>query len=227
MPKMPERLIVTGCDEKTEWQLFWFIDNYYKHNTIPMAIADFGMSEAMKNRIKTMNHPAVFCYMDIPVEEGVKGWFGKPQAMLSAPGKKCVWIDTDCEILGNIERIFNYIEPNKLTMAVDKPWLKRRGEIWHNSGVVGFMHKPEILKNWAEQCKANPEVGDQEVLHSMLNPITKITYINDLPNEYNWLRLQVEHDNEDSPKKKIMHWTGQKGNDRIKGKMKIMEAIRA
>ena len=52
-------------------------------------------------------------------------------------------------------------------------------------------------------------------------------YINELPNKWNWLRLQIEHDNEDSNDKKIMHWTGAKGNDRIKGLMKIKEAIRA
>ena len=80
---------------------------------------------------------------------------------------------------------------------------------------------------WAEQTKATPNVGDQEVLHSMLNPITRMTYITELPNEYNWLRLQIEHDDEDSSKKKIMHWTGEKGNDRIRGKMKIKEAMRA
>ena len=45
MPKMPDKLIVTGCDEKTEWQLPWFLDNYFKHNTIPIAVANFGMSE--------------------------------------------------------------------------------------------------------------------------------------------------------------------------------------
>lgn len=227
MPKMPDKLFITGCDEKTEWQLWWFIENYWKHNSLPLAIADFGMSEKAKKFLVDSRHPGLFCHMDIKMDEGVKGWFGKPTAMLQAPGKKCVWIDTDCEVLGNIEHIFRLIEPNKLLMAIDKPWLKRRGEMWHNSGVVGFQNKPEILKQWHEQCKKNPEVGDQEVLHSMLNPITKMTYIKDLPNEYNWLRLQVEHDNEDSPKKKIMHWTGEKGNDRIRGKMKIREAIRA
>jgi hypothetical protein len=60
----------------------------------------------------------------------------------------------------------------------------------------------------------------------MLNPITKMTYISELPNEYNWLRLQVENDGEDSPKKKIMHWTGEKGNERIRGLIKIAETIR-
>ena len=60
-----------------------------------------------------------------------------------------------------------------------------------------------------------PTVGDQEVLHSILNPITKITHIKDLPNEYNVMRLQIEHDNYEG-KKKIVHWTGGKGKNKIR-----------
>jgi hypothetical protein len=222
MSKLRDKLFLTGCDHKTEWQLPWFIENYWKHNSIPLAIADFGMSAEGKAKL---THPAVYCVMTLNDTGDVKGWFHKPTAMLNAPGRKVFWLDTDCEVLGNIERIFDYIEPNKLCMAIDKPWLKRRGELWHNSGVVGFEGRPEILKNWEKTVKESPIVGDQEVLHSMLNPITKITYIKDLPNEYNWLRVQLENDGEDSNKKKIMHWTGEKGNDRIKGKMKVMEAL--
>jgi len=227
MPNMPNKLFVTGCDVKTEWQLPWFLENYFKHNHLPIAIANFGMSDEMKKMV--YNKPGVFCYMDINdnAEKYSSAWFHKPAAMLAAPAVNTFWIDTDCEILGNIHNIFNYIEPNKLTMAIDKPWLKRRGDLWHNSGVVGFRHKPDILKQWGEEVKRNPAVGDQEVLHAMLNPITKMTYIKDLPNEYNWLRLQLENDGDDSPNKKIMHWTGEKGNDRIRGKMKIKEYLNA
>lgn len=224
MPKMPDRLIITGCDEKTEWQLPWFLENYFKHNRIPVAIADFGMSENMLRLVRSRF--ATFCTLNLKPEEELKGWFLKPAAMHAAPGKSCFWIDTDCHVLGNIEGMFNYIVPNKLTMAIDRPWLKRRKEEWHNSGVVGFYQKPDILRQWATAIQENPKVGDQEVLHSILNPITKMTYINELPNIYNWLRLQVEADSEDSPNKKIMHWTGEKGNERIRGLIKISEAIR-
>ena len=43
MPKMPDNLFLTGCDEKTEWQLPWFLENYFKHNNTPIAIGNFGM----------------------------------------------------------------------------------------------------------------------------------------------------------------------------------------
>ena len=162
--------------------------------------------------VETKSH--AFCLMHHDQQgQFEKGWFLKPAAMLKAPGKKVVWLDTDCQVLANLEHIFRILEPNKLNMVMDRPWLKRRQEEWFNSGVVGI--------------EATPNVGDQEVLHSMLDPLNRQIYINELPNKWNWLRLQIEHDNEDSNDKKIMHWTGAKGNDRIKGLMKIKEAIRA
>ena len=225
MPKLLDKCIVTGCDEKTEWQLPWFLENYYSWNTIPLLVADFGMTQQMKDYTRTT--PIKGLLEKNATLDFNKGWFFKPITMYSTPAKEAFWIDTDCEILGNLEFMFRYIKPNKLCMAIDRPWLKRRKEEWYNSGVVGWGGKPDILRMWAEQTKARPNVGDQEVLHEMLNPITRMTYITELPNEYNWLRLQIEHDNEDSSKKKIMHWTGEKGNDRIRGKMKIKEAMRA
>ena len=121
------------------------------------------------------------------------------------------------EVKGKIDDMFDLLVPNKLCMIEDKPWTKRRGERWFNSGVVGFIDKPRILREWALKTanKNHLEVGDQEVLHSMLNPITQLTYIHELPNEYNVLRLQVELDNYKGPKK-IIHWTGAKGKERIK-----------
>lgn len=225
MPKIIEELVLTGCDSKTEWQLPWFLDNYLKHNRIPICVANFGVTEETRQWLAT--HPFIHCVMDLKETSDIKAWFYKPTAMFHLPAKKGVWLDTDCQVLDNIGKIFRLIEQDKLLMAVDKPWLKRRGELWHNSGVVGWTGRPEILQKWITAIKENPNVGDQEVLHSILNPITMMKYIKELPNEYNWLRLQIENDGEDSPSKKIVHWTGEKGNDRIRGMMKVMEALSA
>ena len=137
--------------------------------------------------------------------------------MLNCPAEKTVWIDTDCQVLQNIESIFSLLQPNKLNMVEDKPWTKRRGEngAWYNSGVVGYIGKPPILRQWADWILESNEIGDQEVLYERLDPLEKLTYINPLPNEYNWLRVQIEHDDQDSWNKKVVHWTGYKGKKRI------------
>ena len=140
--------------------------------------------------------------------------------MINCPAKKTVWIDTDCEVLDNIDGIFDLLEPDMLNMVKDEPWTKRTGQTWHNSGVVGFIDKPIILHQWYRAVKTRPTVaqGDQEILHSMLNPITKIKYINDLPNEYNVLRIQTEVDKDYKGPIRIMHWTGAKGKKMIDSK---------
>ena len=48
--------------------------------------------------------------------------------------------------------------------------------------------------------------------------ICEIKYINDLPNEYNVLRIQTEVDKDYKGPIRIMHWTGQKGKKIIHNK---------
>jgi hypothetical protein len=211
--KKYDQAFLTGCDEGHAWMIPWFLKNYKKHNSAPLIFADFGVSELTLKIVRENFHAVVDM---TKVKE--TGWFKKPRSMLYSPSVKTIWIDTDCEIKENIEDLFDMLEPNKLAMVEDKPWTKRRGEVWHNSGVVGFIDKPIILHQWAQAVHDNPTVGDQEVLHSMLNPITKMTYIKDLPNEYNVLRLQLDHDGY-KDKQKIVHWTGPKGKERIRSMM--------
>jgi len=210
--KLYDKAFVTGCDSNNEWQLPWFFENYKKHNDTPLVFADFGVSdiEAVK--------PHVHAVIDLTrIEE--KGWFKKPKAIAHCPAQQKVWLDTDCEIRGNIGGIFGLLKPNMLNMVEDKPWAKRRGGVQYNSGVVGVIGNPVILNMWAQWIKEGDAVGDQETLTANLNPITSIKYINPLPNEYNWLRLQIENDNEPATDARVVHWTGQKGNDRIRSMM--------
>jgi hypothetical protein len=104
-------------------------------------------------------------------------------------------------------------------MCLDKPWTKRTGEEWYNSGVVAYQGKPDILNNWARKCFENPtQRGDQEELHYMLDPLQKAIYINQLPPQYNYLRLDAV----DGNKVKnilIKHHTGAKGKEIIRGLM--------
>jgi hypothetical protein len=218
--KYPE-CVLTGCDFNTEWQLNWFIENYGTHENRPLIIADFGMSEQYLKYVS--NHPRVNGVMNL-TKTKEQGWFNKPIAMFNSPADKTVWVDTDCEIKTNLNPLFRMIVRNKLNMVEDKPWTKRRKETWHNSGVVGFIGRPEILHTWCNAIRANPNVGDQEVLHGLLNPITRITHINDIPSEWNVMRLATDEDGYTGPIS-IQHHTGSKGKVKIRGLMKIKEVI--
>lgn len=210
--KLYEKAFLTGADLNTEWQLPWFFENYKKHNDTPIMFADFGVID------RESIEPHVHAIIDMTkVKE--KGWFKKPKALYHAPAQKTVWLDTDCQVLEDISDIFDLLKPDQLNMVEDRPWAKRRGGVQYNSGVVGIINKPIILGMWANWIMEGSEVGDQETLTANLNPITQIKYINPLPNKYNWLRLQIENDNEPATNAKIIHWTGQKGNDRIRSMM--------
>lgn len=195
------KVFITGCDSKTRWMLPWWKENFYKHN--PDA------------------HVHVYDFDKAFV--GDKGWFKKPRAMYEASKKaRCVcWIDSDVEIKANIEDIFDYVEPNKLAMVEDQPWTTRRGERWHNSGVVAFQGTPKILTDWVTATayvdqQSNPMYGDQDVLHEIVRQdMKRLIHITDLPKTYNTLRLDIGDGT--IPKTiKMMHWTGPKGKEIIR-----------
>lgn len=209
-----DKCFVTGCDHNTEWMLPWFIENYKKHNDTPIVFANFGVTDETKQTI--IESEWFDDIVDIPKGKN-NGWFLKPLTLKKVKSKFLVWIDTDCHVLGNIEKIFTYIEPDKIAMVEDKPWSKRRGEVWHNSGVIGIQGKPSILNKWIEGCERGIATGDQEVLHELvrINPLMRLMHITTLPNIYNWLRIQLL-DGEDNSNKLVMHWTGSKGKDEIR-----------
>ena len=211
---MRDRCFLTGCDVNTEWMLPWFLKNYFKHNKTPIVFADFGVSDATRAWVYQVSG----VQDTFEVAKQLKGgWFYKPQAMYSAKYKEVCWLDTDIQILGDMSSIFDHLEDNKLGMIEDKPWSKQSGEKWHNSGVVAMRDKPIILGEWIDACKQTKDRGDQEVLHTILNqsPMKRLSHITDLPNKYNWLRLQIER-GDDSSEKLAMHWTGFKGKDMIR-----------
>lgn len=207
-------LFVTGADRNTEWMLPWFINNYYEHNDTPLRIIDFGLSEEMRNRF----HNRI-----IEFSSPASHWFKKPSAMVEASkyAENVCWLDSDCEVREDISNIFSYIQPNKLTMAEDQPWSTRRGETWHNSGVVAFRGVPVILNHWAQEATMlmedrGPMYGDQDILHELVRPgMNRMVHIRSLPKKYNTLRLDLL-DNTAPSKIKIMHWTGKKGKEEIR-----------
>lgn len=204
------KLFITGCDKNTEWMLPWFIGNFKKYNASPLMVFDFGMSPQMAMTVDAVS-----------VKSQDKNWFKKPACMVKAStyADKVCWIDTDCEVRDNIEDIFDHLEPNKLGMVEDVPWSTRSGQKWHNSGVVAFRSRPNILDEWAAAVPFTKQRGDQEVLHALLqDPLRRMIHITDLPREYNTLRLDLQ-DNTAPKNIKVMHWTGQKGKEQIRRMM--------
>ena len=214
---MLDTAFLTGCDKNTEWQLPWFISNYLEHNTTRLLVADFGMSKQMRATVDKLDNVQVFEF-DSPVQ----GWFKKPRAIWEAAShfaNVVCWLDTDCQVMGNIEGIFRYYQQDGLAMVEDRPWTKRRpgNGPWFNSGVV-IADRSHFLRKWMKQCESNPVQGDQEVLYHMTDLIEKSVMINPIPHKYNTLRLDYI-DGIDVKDPLIIHHTGEKGNQVIRGMM--------
>ena len=201
---LSERTFITGVDKNTQWMLPWFVKNFQRHNKkAKLIVYDFGMTPDMSGQYGAKQLVTV-----------AKSWFKKPAAMLDASkySENVCWIDSDCEVRGDISGIWDYLLPDKLLMAEDNPWTRRTGVKWHNSGVVAFRGCPHILMDWEKHCAVPTQTGDQEELHKMLNNngIMRMGLIADLPNKYNVLRLQKQ-DNTVPKEKLILHHTGRKG----------------
>jgi hypothetical protein len=195
------KLFITGCDKNTRWMLPWFESNFYKHNPdADLHVFDF--------------------------DEMGRGWFNKPVVMRQATemADKICWLDTDCEVRADITPIFDLTDPNRLTMVADQPWTMRRGETWHNSGVVAFQNRPLVLDHWAEEAimmveDRGPMFGDQDILHELVREgLKREIHIRTIPKQWNTLRLDLT-DHTAPPNIKIMHWTGRMGKDEIRKQM--------
>ena len=74
--KISDRVVLTGCDHKTEWQLPWFLKNFKKQrNKTKIVVADFGMSPEINTF--AVVHPCVEAVMNIQTQGKEKGWFLK------------------------------------------------------------------------------------------------------------------------------------------------------
>jgi hypothetical protein len=221
---MVRKSFLTGCDYNTEWQLPWFIENFLEHSVGILQIADFGMSTDMLDLIE--HHPRFgkqIYILSLSYDNKMSGWFKKPQAIYEATrdGFSICWLDTDCQIDGDIDSIWSHFEPGRIGMVVDRPWTKRRpdnGE-WYNSGVV-LSDRNQTLTNWMGSCAQNQTECDQHVLYYMHTPIERIGKIYPIPHEYNTLRLDyIDNVAVDNPI--VIHHTGKQGNDVIRQQMNL------
>src|SRR5579872_4291468 len=115
-----ERGVLIACDEKQEWLLPWWWENYSQENTLPVLLVDLGISE--ETRCWCQQH---FRIIDFALEQNFVApkeklskkvrsswkiygkefwqarncWFIKPHLMLQTNFRSTLWIDLDCEVL--------------------------------------------------------------------------------------------------------------------------------
>lgn len=235
--------ILVGCDAAQEWLLDWWWKNYTQENDLPIAFADFGMSEEGKKWCKKRGVLLPLSFENLyvaskheiassivsewektlsPFWDSRSAWFKKPFALLNTPFQKTIWLDLDCEIIGSLDPIFDYIDPlSKMGLAeVRDPETKREGTLY-NSGVIVFEKDSPLLKKWAEAAlfDNNKYLGDQDALSQVI--FDEKAVVGDLPEIYNWrmcggFRLDAI----------VLHWAALWGKEYIRKHGGLRNGIR-
>ena len=201
---------VTGVDANQQWLLPWWLENIQAyHSEEAIVICDFGMTEEWATFAKERADQ----YVQFPIREEC-AWFYKPLAIAKADYAKKCWIDLDCEVLENISDIFDYTAIDKIACANDPyhSW----GCRWQ-TGVFAVENNSKLLEVWVHKCINLMNRGDQEVLWDIVKGNSN--YISQIPDEYNWLRRDVETKREWTIPPKVIHWTGDAGKAIIKEKI--------
>ena len=205
-------MILTGVDSNHEDLLDWWIKTakkYVKNETI--GVWDFGMTPMTRSIIEH-NHPDI--WLSIPLEKHkTSGWFYKLHAVIEAPEKRVAWLDVDCEILTDISDVFDLVKPN--TIGLTRDWV--RGN-WWATGVIVVNDRPNLLYEWNNRLNKGDDIrGDQEALKDLVAR-NKHPEIQELPQEYQWLRISLNQ-GKDSADKKVIHWTGPVGRNHIRSSL--------
>ena len=220
--------VIVGCDSQMEWMLAWWWQHYSRHNALPVAFVDWGMSEEGRqfcaNKGVLLNLSGTYDFISPKSkisqdlierwEENYQGdvwgprmsWFRKPFAMAQTPFEKTIWVDLDCEIVGSLKHLFRKIHPHS-GMA-----LAREGhDSGYNSGVVVYTRDSPLLHQWMDGCVHfnHAFLSDQDVLSFIIE--SNGVEIIELPEEYNWrMKHGVSLD------AVIIHWVGLWGKNVIK-----------
>ena len=204
-------MIISGVDHSHEDLLEWWLKNVYKHHNynVEVGVMDFGMSPALRGRLED-NYPATFSRPFNGTKARKIGWFYKVQAVMDCPSKSVCWLDVDCEILTDISDVYNLVPPGMIGLTRD--WV--RGN-WWATGVIVVNDRPSLLEHWDRRLNADDGIrGDQEALYELVGN-KEHEQIQELPQDYQWLRISLNK-GKDSPTKKVIHWTGPRGKQFIR-----------
>ncbi len=216
--------VIVASDQTLEWILPWWLKCYQKHNSMPVAFIDLGLSFEKKKwceeRGVRIRLPVVDFAEEVDPQiaqawekdfgcrfwESRNAWFKKPMACLKSPFQRTIWIDIDCEIRGPIHSLFDYAsKPIGFAMAKDQLDFSTTYPTY-NSGVIVFRQNHPYLKEWANLCLAQNKRfrGDQEAFSQMIAERSEA--IDELPPLYNWSRCLEERTDA-----VIQHWHGHHG----------------
>jgi len=213
------RGVLTACDNNGEWMLPWWWEHYSAHNTLPVAFADLGMTDDAR---RWCAERGIVIEVERPAD--VKGWYLKPFAILASPFESTLWLDTDCEVRGDVSPVYDYAGEIP-GLCRDFTYEKRRGrglmpgERLYMSGLVAVKHGSQLIREWARATllRWSQHDGDGPILNSVIRSAGVNPPV--VPPKYHHARCEG-----DDAKVLIMHWSGPPGKAHIREAIQHQES---
>lgn len=216
--------IVIGVDKNQEWMLDWWWETYFRHNDYPVLFADFGMSPRGLDFCRSKGK------VSGRVELDDTPWFKKPFGCLQSTFQRAIWLDTDCEVRGNLKPLFQLPGGHQFSATIDRgtprQWFDAlpKGMSVFNSGTLVYSHGEPVVQKWAlmtllmltlEPVKGKLKIptGDQEIFSLAVRQYAPERM---KPIPVDMVRLRLEPDRVEYGKCIVKHWTGSPGKRRIK-----------
>lgn len=215
-----EKGVLVASDSHMEWLLPWWWARYSSSNTLPVVFIDFGMTadklQWCRQRGKVISLvKGSYCKSFSKEAEEIYGssnfrireaWFKKPSACLLTPFEKALWLDLDCEVLGCLDSVFDFlIDGKELVISYD-----HEEKVVCNSGVIVFRKGSDLMQKWQKKAleESDRYLGDECILSTLLDDSLETVAL--LPELYNWRisrGIPVYA--------KIIHWKGEWGKQYI------------
>ena len=136
--------------------------------------------------------------------------------MQRSPYQHTIWLDIDCEVLCDIEPLFDYCTSNLQFSAVrslpagqiwayNNQFLKP-GQVHYNGGVIAYDRNSQLLEKWTEQTQlASEHYFADDIAFSAIIAEQNLV-MDEIPKEYNrpWHVADRSRDH-------VIHWKGPSG----------------
>ena len=229
-PSHDRGILVAGVDADVDWLIPWWFENLRKHNDLPVAFADFGMSTAMHEWCAQRG--LIVDVTDVPVPSLS---FRKPFAILRAPFRKMLCLEPDCEVRGPVAPLLDRCRDGRLGLAPAAPGRSVAAEaeggwfamcppdtlMW-DAGVVAVCHGHSVIADWAAEALAgkHPYRGDNEALALV---VARGGYgVDQIP-----LTLAFNRHRGPDNGATVFHWTGPRGKVLLKQRLDAEAATSA
>jgi len=207
---------VIGSDDTQYDLLCWSIAALRRVSSLPIFVGDFGLTVTQYAEVRESFADVILLARG---PDRHPAWFRKPETIVAALtlADQVVWLDTDLEILGPIDDLFDEIEPGKMCLTVDD-WANDQVSmtVW-NSGVVAIMNPaPELMLIWTEACQHPLMRGDQEILAALAARRKMESQIKNLDRKWNYQRLAESMGVPRPDDLRMIHHTGPIGKQLIR-----------